>query len=71
MRGGALILDRCRAFDLFASVDAHLCSMPLAGYVQYVKRTTNISKQLHVCRICILYNKIRDFISTLLVKYIR
>ncbi len=24
-RGGALILDRCRAFDLFASVDAHLC----------------------------------------------
>ncbi len=22
--GGALILDRCRAFDLFASVDAHL-----------------------------------------------
>ncbi len=23
-RGGALILDRCRAFDLFASVDAHL-----------------------------------------------
>jgi hypothetical protein len=25
-RGGALKLDRCRAFDLFASVDAHLCS---------------------------------------------
>jgi hypothetical protein len=24
-RGGALILDQCRAFDLFASVDAHLC----------------------------------------------
>jgi hypothetical protein len=24
--GGALILDRCRALDLFASVDAHLCS---------------------------------------------
>ncbi len=24
-RGGALLLDRCRAFDLFASVDAHLC----------------------------------------------
>ncbi len=24
-RGGPLILDRCRAFDLFASVDAHLC----------------------------------------------
>jgi hypothetical protein len=24
--GGALILDRCRAFDLFASVDAHLCN---------------------------------------------
>ncbi len=23
--GGALILHRCRAFDLFASVDAHLC----------------------------------------------
>jgi hypothetical protein len=23
-RGGALILDRCRAFDLFGSVDAHL-----------------------------------------------
>ncbi len=23
--GGALILDRCRAFDPFASVDAHLC----------------------------------------------
>ncbi len=23
--GVALILDRCRAFDLFASVDAHLC----------------------------------------------
>jgi hypothetical protein len=23
-RGGALILDLCRAFDLFASVDAHL-----------------------------------------------
>jgi hypothetical protein len=22
---GALILDRCRAFNLFASVDAHLC----------------------------------------------
>jgi hypothetical protein len=22
--GGALILDRCRAFDLFESVDAHL-----------------------------------------------
>jgi hypothetical protein len=27
--GGALILDRCRAVDLFASVDAHLC--PVAG----------------------------------------
>ncbi len=27
-RGGALILDRCRAFDLFASVDAHLCVFP-------------------------------------------
>jgi hypothetical protein len=27
-RGGALILDRCRAFDLFASVDAHLCYLP-------------------------------------------
>ncbi len=26
--GGALILDRCRAFDLFESVDAHLCSKP-------------------------------------------
>ncbi len=26
-RGGALILDRCRAFDLFASVDAHLWSV--------------------------------------------
>ena len=25
-RGGALILDRCRAFDIFASVDAHLWS---------------------------------------------
>ncbi len=24
--GGALILDRCRAFGLFASVDAHLCT---------------------------------------------
>ncbi len=24
--GGALILGRCRAFDLFASVDAHLWS---------------------------------------------
>ncbi len=22
--GGALVLDRCRAFDLFANVDAHL-----------------------------------------------
>ncbi len=30
-RGGALILDRCRAFDLFASVDAHLCGV---GYFQ-------------------------------------
>jgi hypothetical protein len=27
--GGALILDRCRAFDLFASVDAHLCCIVL------------------------------------------
>jgi hypothetical protein len=27
-RHKALILDRCRAFDLFASVDAHLCSIP-------------------------------------------
>ncbi len=26
---GAMILDRCRAFDLFASVDAHLCSFPV------------------------------------------
>jgi hypothetical protein len=25
-RGEALISDRCRAFDLFASVDAHLCA---------------------------------------------
>ena len=25
-RGGALILDRCRAFNLFVNVDAHLCS---------------------------------------------
>ncbi len=24
-RGEALLLDQCRAFDLFASVDAHLC----------------------------------------------
>ncbi len=29
-RGGALILGRCRAFDLFASVDAHLCP---PGYI--------------------------------------
>ncbi len=28
-RGGPLILDRCRAFDLFASVDAHLCKKAL------------------------------------------
>jgi hypothetical protein len=27
--GGALILDRYRAYDLFASVDAHLCFYPL------------------------------------------
>ncbi len=27
-RGAALILDRCRAYDLFASVDAHLCIWP-------------------------------------------
>ena len=26
---GALILDRCRAFDLFASADAHLCRTEL------------------------------------------
>ncbi len=30
-RGGALILDRCRAFDLFASVDAHLCTTSQNG----------------------------------------
>ncbi len=29
--GGALILDRCRAFDLFASVDAHLCTKLSVG----------------------------------------
>jgi hypothetical protein len=29
--GGALILDRCRAFDLFASVDAHLCPQDIGG----------------------------------------
>ena len=28
---GALILERCRAFDLFASVDAHLCSYASIG----------------------------------------
>ncbi len=32
-RGGALILDRCRAFDLFASVDAHLCQYSFSGNI--------------------------------------
>jgi hypothetical protein len=32
-RGGALILDRCRAFDLLASVDAHLCHTYLRLHV--------------------------------------
>ncbi len=35
--GGALILDRCRAFDLFASVDAHLCLAVLTALV-HVRR---------------------------------
>jgi hypothetical protein len=30
--GGALILDRCRAFDLFVSVDAHLWSSTLLSF---------------------------------------
>ncbi len=30
--GGALILDWCQAFDLFASVNAHLCASPAWGY---------------------------------------
>jgi hypothetical protein len=30
--GGALILDRCRAFNLFASVNAHLCVLHTDEY---------------------------------------
>jgi hypothetical protein len=33
-RGWALILDQCRAFDLFASVDAHLCSFHTASLLE-------------------------------------
>jgi hypothetical protein len=31
--GGALIIDRCQAFDLFASVDAHLCLVVMIDVV--------------------------------------
>ncbi len=42
--GGALILNRCRAFDLFASVDAHLYA---CGQRQQKKSSTEqISAQL-------------------------
>ncbi len=40
-RGGALILDRCRAFDLFASVDAHLCSNALGPTLQVALISTS------------------------------
>jgi hypothetical protein len=36
--GGALVLDRCRAFDLFASVDSLLCMIVRAeGHVSEVE----------------------------------
>ncbi len=33
-RGGALILDRCRAYDLLASVDAHLWTVHFTVYLR-------------------------------------
>jgi hypothetical protein len=35
-RGGPLILDRCQAFDLFASVDAHLWNPTFARHELYL-----------------------------------
>jgi hypothetical protein len=47
--GGALILDRCRAFDLFASVDAHLWFSPSpTAYivcVYYIRRVFDFPAQ--------------------------
>ncbi len=46
-RGGALILDRCRAFDLFASVDAHLCMSGITciAKTKYRNFETNIPRK--------------------------
>ncbi len=50
--GGALILGRCRAFDLFASVDAHLCwrlylfekVKIVVPYILYQVESSNVPK---------------------------
>ncbi len=47
---GALILDRCRAFDLFASVDAHLW-LWVHDYREWVRVKKRIEKQRpELCR---------------------
>ncbi len=58
-RGGALILGRCRAFDLFASVDAHLWS-----WVLYIRGASKIKlkkvnrKRMVTVRRVIIFMKI-------------
>jgi hypothetical protein len=45
--GGALILYRCRAFDLFASVDAHLC-LPVMMWNFNGLVLSSITMQCHI-----------------------
>ncbi len=44
--GGALILDRCRAYDLFASVDAHLC-LQVKGFLAVSGHVNQDLKRQH------------------------
>jgi hypothetical protein len=56
---GALILDRCRAVDLFVSVDAHLCFLLATPPLHYpppppppAHPTLMCIKSIHPCPVC-------------------
>ncbi len=49
--GGALILDRCRAFDLFASVDVHLCQHITKAEVFWQTKRSFLIHASFVCKV--------------------
>ncbi len=65
--GGALILDRCRAFDLFASVDAHLWLEKIWNDGELVwspRMTRKLNAFLRAAQVIRVFSSFRRFFSS-------